>query len=168
METDNEIRLRLRFFKDIEENIDVVRQKFIDYRKVISTDFYIKIRENYIQFTISGEKQQYWSPHLSIVLEEMEGNEKNATHIRGLFGPAQTMWTFFMFLHFFIAGTFLLFAMFAYSNYTLKEPMMMDLVIMFVMVIVWFLLYVIARQLREKGNDQMKDLENEFEKILAS
>ena len=67
METDNEIRLRLRFFKDIEENIDVVRQKFIDYRKVISTDFYIKIRENYIQFTISGEKQQYWSPHLSIV-----------------------------------------------------------------------------------------------------
>ena len=168
METDNEIRLRLRFFKDIEENIDVVRQKFIDYRKVISTDFYIKIRENYIQFTISGEKQQYWSPHLSIVLEEMEGNEKNATHIRGLFGPAQTMWTFFMFLHFFIAGTFLLFAMFAYSNYTLKEPMMIDLVIMFVMVIVWFLLYVIARQLREKGNDQMKDLENEFEKILAS
>lgn len=168
METDNEIRLRLRFFKDIEENIDVVRQKFIDYRKVISTDFYIKIRENYIQFTISGEKQQYWSPHLSIVLEEMEGNEKNATHIRGLFGPAQTMWTFFMFLHFFIAGTFLLFAMFAYSNYTLKEPMMMDLIIMFVMVFVWFLLYVIARQLREKGNDQMKDLENEFEKILAS
>jgi hypothetical protein len=168
METDNEIRLRLRFFKDIEENIDVVRQKFIDYRKVISTDFYIKIRENYIQFTISGEKQQYWSPHLSIVLEEMEGNEKNATHIRGLFGPAQTMWTFFMFLHFFIAGTFLLFAMFAYSNYTLKEPIMMDLIIMFVMVFVWFLLYVIARQLREKGNDQMKDLENEFEKILAS
>lgn len=168
METDNEIRLRLRFFKDIEENIDVVRQKFIDYRKVISTDFYIKIRENYIQFTISGEKQQYWSPHLSIVLEEMEGNEKNATHIRGLFGPAQTMWTFFMFLHLFIAGTFLLFAMFAYSNYTLKEPIMMDLIIMFVMVFVWFLLYVIARQLREKGNDQMKDLENEFEKILAS
>ena len=168
METDNEIRLRLRFFKDIEENIDVVRQKFIDYRKVISTDFYIKIRENYIQFTISGEKQQYWSPHLSIVLEEMEGNEKNATHIRGLFGLAQTMWTFFMFLHFFIAGTFLLFAMFAYSNYTLKEHIMMDLIIMFVMVFVWFLLYVIARQLREKGNDQMKDLENEFEKILAS
>lgn len=168
METDNKIRLRLRFFKDIEENIDVVRQKFIDYRKVISTDFYIKIRENYIQFTISGEKQQYWSPHLSIVLEEMEGNEKNATHIRGLFGPAQTMWTFFMFLHFFIAGTFLLFAMFAYSNYTIKEPIMMDLIIMFVMVFVWFLLYVIARQLREKGNDQMKDLENEFEKIMAS
>jgi divalent metal cation (Fe/Co/Zn/Cd) transporter len=98
----------------------------------------------------------------------MEGNEKNVTHIRGLFGPAQTLWTFFMFLHFFVAGTFLLFGMFAYSNYTLKEPMMMDLVIMFFMVIVWFLLYVIARQLREKGNDQMNDLENEFEKILAS
>lgn len=168
MDTTNEIRLRLRFFKDVQENIDVIRQKFIDYRKVISSDFYIKIRENYIQFTISGEKQHYWSPHLTIVLEEMEGNEKNATHIRGLFGPAQTMWTFFMFLHFFVAGTFLLFAMFAYSNYTLKEPMMMDLVVMFIMVIVWFLLYVFARQLRERGHDQMNDLENEFEKIMAS
>jgi hypothetical protein len=168
MKTNKEIRLSLRILKNVDENIDVIKQKFINHRKVISPDFFMKIRDNYIQFTISGEKHQYWSPHLSIVLEEMEGNEKNATHIKGLFGPAQTLWTFFMFLHFFVAGTFLLFGMFAYSNYTLKEPMMMDLVIMFFMVIVWFLLYVIAWQLREKGNDQMNDLENEFEKILAS
>ncbi|MGL2963143.1 hypothetical protein ACSVH2_04900 [Flavobacterium sp. RSB2_4_14] len=168
METDNEIRLRLRFFKDVEENIDVVRQKFVDYAKNLPSGFLIKIRPNHIQFTIQGEKQKYWSPHLSIELEEKEGNEKNATHIRGLFGPAQTLWTFFMFLHFLVAGIFTLFGMFAYSNYTLKEPMMMDLVIMFIMVIVWFLLYVIARQLRERGHDQMNDLENEFEKIITS
>jgi hypothetical protein len=168
MDTENEIRLRLRFFKDVEGNIDVIRQKFIDHKKLISPDFFMKIRDNYIQFTIKGVKQQYWSPHLSIVLEEMEGNEKNATHIRGLFGPAQTLWTFFMFLHFFVAGVFTLFGMFAYSNYTLNEPTLMDLVVMFIMVIVWFLLYVIARQLREKGHEQMDELENEFNKIIES
>jgi hypothetical protein len=168
METDNEIRLRLRFFKDVEENIDVVRQKFVDYAKNLPSGFLIKIRPNHIQFTIQGEKQKYWSPHLSIELEEMEGNEKNATHIRGLFGPAQTLWTFFMFLHFIVAGIFTLFGMFAYSNYTLKESMTKDFIIMFIMVILWFLLYVIARQMREKGHAQMDELENEFEKIMAS
>ena len=44
---------------------------------------------------------------------------------------------------------------------------MMDVVIMFVMVIVWFLLYVIARQIREKGNDQMNELEQAFLKIIS-
>ena len=33
MDTQHEIRLRLRFFKDISENIEIVRQKFIDYSK---------------------------------------------------------------------------------------------------------------------------------------
>lgn len=88
METNKEIRLRLRFLKNVDGNIDEIRQKFINHKKVISPDFFMKIRDNYIQFTISGEKHQYWSPHLSIVLEEMEGNEKNASHIRGLFIPA--------------------------------------------------------------------------------
>jgi hypothetical protein len=168
METESGIKLRLRFFKDIEGNVDLIREKFSNYKKIMPSDFVMKIRDNYIQFTFSAEKQYYWSPHLSIVLEEMEGNEKNATHIRGLFGPAQTLWTFFMFLHFLIAGVFILFGMFAYSNSILKEPMITDLMVMFTMVIFWFLLYVVARQLREKGQDQMKALENLFEKIIAS
>ena len=168
MKTDNEIRLRLRFFKDVEDNIDVVRQKFVDYAMNLPSGFLIKIRPNHIQFTIQGEKQKYWSPHLSIELEEKEGNEKNATHIRGLFGPAQTLWTFFMFLHFIVAGIFTLFGMFAYSNYTLKEPMMMDFIIMFFMVFIWFLLYIIARQTRKNGYGQMEELEREFEKIIES
>jgi hypothetical protein len=168
METESGIKLRLRFFKDIEGNVDLIREKFSNYKKIMPSDFVMKIRDNYIQFTFSAEKQHYWSPHLSIVLEEMEGNEKNATHIRGLFGPAQTLWTFFMFLHFLIAGVFILFGMFAYSNSILKEPMITDLMVMFTMVIFWFLLYVVARQLREKGQDQMKALENLFEKIIAS
>jgi hypothetical protein len=96
----------------------------------------MKVRNNHVQFTFSREKRQYWSPHLSIELEEKEGNEKNATHIRGLFGPDQTLWTLFMFLHFVVAGVFTLFGMFAYSNYTLNEPMLMDFIVMFIMVII--------------------------------
>ncbi|WP_264522370.1 hypothetical protein [Flavobacterium sp. N1994] len=168
METEKNIRLRLRFYKDVEENVSVIRDKFVNYRKNLSPDFVMKIRNYHIQFTMAGEKHEYWSPHLSVELEEKEGNEKNATHIRGLFGPAQTLWTFFMFLHFIVAGVFLTFAMFAYSDYTLKKPVLTDLIIMFIMTIIWFLLYVFARQIRERGYDQMNELEAVFEKILES
>ena len=59
--------------------------------------FLMKIRGNHIQFTVSGEKHRYWSPHLTIELEDLDGSDKQGTHIRGLFGPAQTLWTFFLY-----------------------------------------------------------------------
>lgn len=168
MDTQHEIRLRLRFTKDVSENIEIVRQKFIDYSKKKSPDFLMKIRDNHIQFTIKGEKQKYWSPHLTLELEEKEGDEKNTTHIRGLFGPAQTMWTFFMFLHFIVAGIFTIFGAMAFSNFSLGKPYMKNIIVMFLMVFIWFLLYVIARQTREKGHGQMNELENLYLKIIES
>lgn len=167
MESHNDIRLRLWFYKDIDENIEQVRQKFVDYAQHISPGFLMKIRNNHIQFTIHGSKQKYWSPHLSIELEEKEGNEKNATHIRGLFGPAQTMWTFFIFLHFIIAGIFLVFLMFTYSDWVVHQSIKGDLLVVGLMVICWVLLYVIGRQTRANGYDQMEELELEFTKIIS-
>jgi hypothetical protein len=168
METPNDIRLRLRFYEDVEDNIAVVREKFVNYRKHLSSDFMMKIRNNHIQFTIAGAKQRYWSPYLTVELEEKTEQDAPMTHIRGLFGPAQTLWTFFIFMHFIVAGIFLTFAMFAFSDYTLHKPLTMDFTLMFIMVIVWFLLYVIARQTRENGYGQMHELEEVFLAILKS
>jgi hypothetical protein len=108
-------------------------------------------------------KREYWSPHLHLELEPKENNE---THIRGLFGPEPTLWTLFMFLHFMVAGIFVIFSTIAYSNYVLKQPTTMDLIVMLLMVIVWFLLYFIAKQIRHKGNGQMNELEGKFLEIL--
>lgn len=167
METDDDIRLRPRFYKDIDENIETVRQKFIDYTKHVSPGFLMKIRNNHIQFTIQGVKQRYWSPHLSIELEEKEGNEKYATQIRGLFGPSQTLWTFFIFLHFIIAGIFILFSVFCFSNYTMHQPIKTDLIVLTLMLFCWVLLYFIGRQTRSNGYRQMDELEDEFNKIVG-
>lgn len=166
METEDNISLRLRFYKDIDETVDAVRQKFIDYKGKISSDYVMKIRRNHIQFTVGGLKQRYWSPYLTIELEEKEGSEGKATHIRGLFGPAQTMWTFFIFLHFLIAGIFIVFMMFAFSDYMLKKSITTDLIIMGLMVFCWGLLYILGRQTRENGYGQMNELEQEFLKII--
>jgi H+/Cl- antiporter ClcA len=99
---------------------------------------------------------------------ELEPKENNQTHIRGLFGPEPTLWTLFMFLHFMVTGIFVIFAGIAYSDYVLKNSSTMDFVIMLLMVIIWFLLYFIAKQIRFKGNEQMNELEGKFLEILES
>lgn len=167
METHSDIRLRLRFYKDVDENCKAIREKFVVYKKTMSPDFLMKIRGNHIQLTVSGDKHAYWSPHLTIELEEKEQG-KEQTHIRGLFGPAQTLWTFFIFLHFIIAGIFLTFSMFAYTNYSLNKPITSNIIIMGLMLVCWILLYFIGRQTRANGYGQMDELEVELEKILNS
>ena len=73
-----------------------------------------------------------------------------------------------MFLHFMVAGVFIIFSMIAYSNFVLKNSVTFDLIIMGLMVVVWFLLYIIAKQIRENGNGQMNDLEALFKEIIKS
>ncbi len=162
METAKTVRLRLRFYEDVNESIDLVRQKFENFAQKSTSDFKISVCENHIWMNIVGSKKRYWSPHLHI---ELEPNE-NQTHIRALFGPDQTLWTFFMFLHFVVAGVFTIFGMMLYSNISLKQPYTNDLLVMGLMVIVWFLLYFIARQIRSNGYGQMDELEALFQEIL--
>ena len=165
MDINNEIRLRLRFHKDIPENADVIRQKFANHTLIKSNDYFVKIRGYHIWLNLKGPKKKYYSPHLHLELEPTSSSE---THIRGLFGPDANLWTFFMFLHFITAGIFLIFGGIAYSNYILKFDTTFDFIVMILMVIVWFLLYFIAKQIRRNGNSQMKFLEDLFQEILDS
>jgi len=165
MDTENEITLRLRFHKDIEENSTSTLLKFENHSKIKSDDFTIKISDNHIWLDIIASKRNYWSPHLHL---ELEPKGEKSTHIRGLYGPDPTLWTFFMFLHFIIAGVFLIFCAIAYSDYILKNSITIDIVIMALMVLFWFLLYYLAKSIREKGHPQMNELEKYFHSILKS
>ncbi|MDD5150244.1 MAG: hypothetical protein PHC28_07130, partial [Flavobacterium sp.] len=84
MDANNEIRLRLRFYKDIEENTDSVLQKFENFKINCTEDCHLKINHNYIWMNMPDAKKEYGSPHLHL---EFESKEDGGTHIRGLFGP---------------------------------------------------------------------------------
>ncbi|SEG01676.1 hypothetical protein [Flavobacterium urumqiense] len=165
MDSNNELRLRLRFYKDVPENVDNLCLKFKNHTQKISEDYSIKIERSHIWLDIKGPKKVYYSPHLHLQLEPKSDTE---THIRGLFGPDPTLWTFFMFLHFIIAGVFIIFAGIAYSDYILKNSVTFDLTVMALMVFSWFLMYLIAKQIRQNGNNQMNELETLFLKIIKS
>jgi hypothetical protein len=50
-----------------------------------------------------------------------------------------------MFLHFVVAGIFIIFSIITFSKWSLNQPFGFDLLVMFAMVNTWFLLYFIAR-----------------------
>lgn len=165
MEVDNEVRLLLRFQKEIPQDASLLLHKFKEFSKAKNKQYYTKISRNHIWIHIIGPEKRYYSPHLHL---ELESPSENTTNIRGLYGPDQTLWTFFMFLHFIIAGIFLVFCAILYSDYVLKNKLTFDLIILGSMVVSWFLLYFIARQIRHNGNDQMKQLEKVYLDIIAS
>lgn len=163
MENEHAVQLRLRFYKDVPETVTEVKSKFEQFKAICPADFSIKVNDMHIWFHIVGAKKYYYTPHLHL---ELEDHRESGTHIRGLFGPDPTLWTLFMFLHFVVAGIFLIFGMMAYSNYTMRLPIFWNIFTMGIMVGVWFMLYVIARQIRERGLDQMHELEALMEKAL--
>ena len=165
MNTENEITLRLRFQKESKENSSSILLKFENYSNQKSDDFTIKTSDNHIWLDIVPSKRKYWTPHLHLELEPKSDSE---THIRGLYGPDPTLWTFFMFLHFIIAGIFLIFCAIAYSDYILKNSITLDLIIITLMTFFWFFLYYLAKSIRKKGHPQMNELENYFNTILES
>lgn len=165
MENENAIQLRLRFYKDVPETVAEVRALFEDYKSKCPAEYTIKVNDTHIWFHIVGPQRAYYSPHLHLELESLP---ESGTHIRGLFGPDPTLWTLFMFLHFIVAGVFVIFGVMAYSNWTLKQPILWNIFIMGMMVGVWFMLYVVARQIREQGIDQMHDLEALMEEALQN
>jgi hypothetical protein len=165
MNTENEITLRLRFQKDVKENSDLILLKFKKYSNLKSDNFIIKTSDNHIWLDIVPAKRKYWTPHLHLELEPKSDSE---THIRGLFGPDPTLWTFFMFLHFIIAGLFFIFGAMAYSDYILKNSITIDVSIMVLMTVFWFSLYYLAKSIRKKGSQQIKELDIYFNTIITS
>ena len=162
MEPEKSIVLRPKFEVESKNSVDKILEKAKQLKTELKADYQIKIIDEHLYFYFSKEKRKYYSPFLHL---ELEANEDKTT-VKGLFGPEQLLWTLFMFLHFIIAGLFLVFAMMAYTHWSLNQSIVLDIVVMTFMVVFWILLYVIARINREKGVPQMHELEDLMHKVL--
>lgn len=162
MEPEKSIALRPRFEVESKKSVEQILERAKNLKSELKSDYQIKIIDEHLYFYFSKEKRKYYSPFLHLELEANEGK----TTVKGLFGPEQLLWTLFMFLHFIVAGLFLVFAMMAYTHWSLKQSVVLDVVVMTFMVVFWILLYVIARINREKGVPQMHELEDLMHKVL--
>jgi hypothetical protein len=163
MEIENTIALRPNFSKDVPKSMEEILKNAVKIKLEAKEDYRIKISDHHIYIFIALAKQKYYSPHLHI---ELNKNKDKTTNIKGLYGPNQTVWTFFMFLHFIIAGIFLIFSMIAYSHWRLNQSTKLDLIIMGLMVVFWFALYFQARINRKKCQPQMHKLDGLMKRIF--
>lgn len=164
MEPEKELQLRLRFYKTSSKSIEDILKSCETLKDEVAPDFHIKYVDHHIWLNIGARKREKHSPHLHVELDKMEDGN---TAINGLFGPDPVLWTMFMFLHFIVAGIFIIFLMIAYSKWTLKQNFGFDIVIMTLMIGCWAALYYIARTMRRKGIPQMHELEALMDRILS-
>lgn len=163
MELDNQLSLRYRFDKVVTKSYDDILKSCQQLKETFEPDYKIKVSGHHIWFYIGLLHREKHSPHLHLEIEKMEDGN---TFIRGLYGPDPVLWTLFMFLHFVVAGLFVIFSMIAFSKWSLDQPFGFDLLVMFAMVNSWFLLYFIARLNRKKGLNQARELEVLMERVL--
>ncbi len=80
-----------------------------------------RIVHDHIVFFFPTEQQHYWSPQLSLSIEEND-HEKGSI-IRGLYGPRPAVWTMFVFFYSSIALAILFISIFGLSYISLgKTP----------------------------------------------
>jgi hypothetical protein len=151
MSLTNEVVLRPRFKFDVKrENQDLL--KLFEDTKDTQTDFIVSCLDDHVFIRIPKQKQHFWSPQLH--LEIIKLNENHST-VHGLFGPNPTVWTMFMFFHFFVAIIFIGFGAWAYSNWSLNMTYGLQVSVMGLMTILWFVLYFAGRLGKKSGMDEM-------------
>jgi hypothetical protein len=164
MSLTNEIVLRPRFkFNVKRKNQDLL--KLFEDTKDTQSDFIVSCLDNHVFIRIPKQKQHFWSPQLHLEIIE---TDKNSSTVHGLFGPNPTVWTMFMFFHFFIAVIFIGFGAWAYSNWSLNTSYGLQLGVMIFMIAIWFVLYFAGQLGKKSGMDEMHLLHHFMRDTLRS
>jgi len=162
VELSNEIVLRPRFKIELEQSHTSALETF-DKTKKSQSDFVVTRVDDHVFIKYPQEKRHFWSPQLHLEINEID---ENKSQLYGLFGPSPTVWTLFMFLHFLVAGFFIAFGIWAYTNWSLDKEYSVQLFVTLLTVVIWFVLYFFGRIGKSTGKEEMHDLNDFMKKTL--
>lgn len=164
MPLSNDIVLRPRFQLEIPRPNEAV---LIDFENAKNTqsDFIITHVDDHVFIKFPKDKQHFWSPQLHLEIKKVN---KNTSILHGLFGPNPTVWTFFMFLHFLIAGLFIAFAIWTYTNMSLKQSYTIQASITLLMILLWVTLYFVGSMGKASSTKDMRLLNSFMNDILEN
>ncbi|RSK39068.1 GTP-binding protein [Mangrovimonas spongiae] len=162
MSNTNEIVLRPRFKKTLNIPNDKALQAF-EHVKTSQKAFIVSRVDDHIFIKLPIQQRHFWTPQLHLEINHID---KSSSILYGLFGPSPTVWTMFMFFHFIVATLFIGFSIWAYTNYNLDQDYIIQIFLMFLMIVVWFVLYAFGRLGKQKGQTDMKRLYNFMKKTL--
>lgn len=158
----NDIILRPRFKIELGQNNERVLSAF-EKAKTTTSEFVVTRIDDHVFIKFPRHKQHFWSPQLHL---EINAVDENSALLHGLFGPNPTVWTLFMFLHFIVAGLFIAFGIWGYTNWSLNVSYALQLGIMILMVIIWVALYFGGSIGKASSKTEMHELNNFMHRIL--
>lgn len=156
----NDIVLRPRFRSLLKNSRESVLHAFEETKK---PPFLVKRIDDHVFIKFNETHSHFWSPQLQLEIIE---KDESSSNLYGLFGPNPTLWTFFMFLHFGVGTLFIIFGVWAYSNWSLNYSYGIQVGAMAFLVFIWFALYVFGRIGKKKGRPQMNQLHDFMEEVL--
>ena len=159
-----EIVLRPRFTMEFEHPMDWVFER-LDHAAKAQKDFIVTRVDHHIFIKIPVNKQHYWSPQLDL---EVFSFNPGQCSVRCLFGPKPAVWTLFMFMHFLVGVLFIGFLIWAYTNYSLDTPFAVQLTLVGLSIIAWFVLYAAGRMGKVAGKQEMYLLYHFMKKTLKT
>lgn len=163
MALSNDIVLRPRFKLEIERYNQAILSDF-ENTKTTQKDFTVTRVDDHVFIKFPKSKEKMWSPQLHLEINEID---KNKSVIHGLFGPNPTLWTLFMFLHFLVACIFIAFAIWTYSNWSLKESYAIQASVTILMILVWVTLYFAGSIGKASNTNEMRLLNNFMNDVLG-
>ena len=155
MKKNSEIFLRPRFRIDLEESEENLIERFKDNLNDGECKYCSKIVDQHIVIDVPFDEDHFWSPQLNI---EVVKGESTESIVKGLFGPKPQVWTLFMFLHFAVGITFLVFLTLLYVRWSFESSMVFPTIMVIVLPIIWVILYIFGRWGRRRGKEQMEEL----------
>lgn len=162
MPLSNDIVLRPRFKMEISRYNEAVLSDF-ENAKTTQSEFVITRVDDHVFIKFPKEKQHFWSPQLHLEINKVDDNSST---LHGLFGPNPTVWTLFMFLHFLVAGLFIAFAIWTYTNLSLKQSYAVQASMTFLMILLWIVLYFAGSIGKASSTTDMRLLNNFMNSIL--
>ncbi len=156
------IRIRPRFQQIIPDSQEKIESKIKLKLKESQTDCVGSVIPGFIVFKIPHSERHYWSPQLSLSLEEHEGG----TLIRGLYGPNPTVWAMFTFGYSALGLIALFISIIGFSNVSLglEAPQLWALP---VLAGVALILYFIAQTGQKIGVEQTFTIHHFYEETMG-
>lgn len=151
-------RIRLVTHHSPDQLRDIFKRKLNEYDSKIKGT----VLTNYIYIAPVKKDQHYWSPQLTITIEEKE----DGSLIRGLYGPKPSVWTMFVFFYSIIGFATLIVLMIGLSYWTLgKGTSIFWLALL--LILLFLTLYLVAYFGQKFGQKQMIHLHHFIEECLG-
>ncbi len=155
-------RIRPRFLVETHESMDAISEKINADLSIKNSECKGKIAHGYGTIEIPVKDQHYWSPQLTLTIEETE----NGSSIRGLYAPRPAVWTMFVFFYAVLGFALLIITIIGFSNLSLKLSGSILWLVPILSVIITSL-YLVSFFGQKLAHDQMVTLHNFIEKSIG-